>query len=102
MHPFYVYILKCRDYSYYVGQTDNIEYRISQHHIGSADGYTSTRKPVQVMFVHEFGTRAKAIDMEQRIKGWSRAKKEALIAQNYEALPGLAKKLNFKREENKD
>jgi len=99
MRPFYVYILKCRDNSYYVGHTDNIENRVSQHHVGKADGYTATRLPIRIMFVHEFTTRGEAIDMEQRIKGWSRKKKEALIAGNYELLPALSKKVFKKKED---
>jgi len=98
MRPFHVYILQCRDNSYYVEHTDNIENRVSQHHVGKADGYTATRLPIRVMFTHAFATRSEAIAMEQRIKGWSRKKKEALITGNYELLPALSKK-NFNKKE---
>ena len=37
---FYVYILKCKDGSYYTGHTDDLERRIAEHKIGLYDGYT--------------------------------------------------------------
>jgi UDP-N-acetylmuramate dehydrogenase len=90
MLPFYVYILQCADGVYYVGHTDNIEKRISMHNQGQVSNFTQKRLPVEVVFVEEFATRAEAIEMEQRIKGWSRKKKEALIEQNWEELIRLS------------
>jgi LAO/AO transport system kinase len=77
--PFFVYLLRCGDGSYYGGHTDNIELRMRQHYAGDV-GYTSTRKPVELVWQGEFETREVAIAFEQQIKGWSRKKKEALIA----------------------
>lgn len=79
MLPFFVYILKCSDGSYYTGHTDNIESRISAHKQGFISGYTSTRLPVEVVYVGMCGTRYEALANERRIKRWTRAKKEALI-----------------------
>lgn len=87
---FYVYLVRCSDGSYYCGQTDNIELRMQQHHSGVI-GYTSTRKPVQLVWQGEFETREGAIAFEQQVKGWSRAKKEALIAGNWAKIQELAK-----------
>jgi LAO/AO transport system kinase len=93
MKPFYIYMLRCADGSYYCGQTDNIESRMGQHDSGEI-GYTSTRKPVQLIWQGEFETREAAISFEQQIKGWSRAKKEALIAGDWEKIQQLAKSKN--------
>ena len=90
---FYMYMLKCSDGSYYVGHTDNIEARVSQHKHGLIENcYTSTRLPVEVVFVQNFGTREEAFAAERRIKKWSRKKKEALITQDWQLISLLAKK----------
>ena len=94
MRPFYVYLLQCSDGSYYCGQTDSIETRMQQHHAGGI-GYTAMRKPVQLVWQGEFETREGAIAFEQQIKGWSRAKKEALIAGDWDRLRELAKSKGF-------
>jgi predicted GIY-YIG superfamily endonuclease len=91
VRPFYVYILQCRDGSYYVGHTDNLEKRMMQHDEGLCGGYTSRRRPVELVFVDEFPTRQETIERERQLKGWSRAKKEALIRGDWETLRGLAK-----------
>jgi putative endonuclease len=81
---FSVYILKCADGSYYTGHTDNLEKRLAQHHSGSCGGYTSKRLPVVLAFSQEFPTREEALISEQRIKGWGRKKKEAMIRGDWE------------------
>ena len=92
MQKFYLYIIKCNDGSYYVGHTDEIEKRISEHMLGSIPSYTSTRLPIELVFVQNFNSRTEAIDMERRIKKWSRKKKEALIEGNWKKISVLAKK----------
>ena len=92
MYNFYVYILKCSDNSYYVGHTDNIEKRISEHELNSYECYTSNRLPIKVMYVQIFGTRVEALESERQIKKWNRKKKEALIEENWEKLSLLSKK----------
>lgn len=92
MIDFYVYILKCNDRSYYVGHTDNIEQRISAHRLKQYHCYTSTRLPIEVVFIQCFATRDEAFHAERQIKKWSRQKKEALIEGNWEKIASLAKK----------
>jgi LAO/AO transport system kinase len=83
-------MLRCADGSYYAGHTDDIEGRMRQHHDG-AIGYTSSRRPVELVWQGEFETREGALAFEQQIKGWSRAKKEALVAGDWERIKELAK-----------
>jgi LAO/AO transport system kinase len=90
MRPFYVYMLRCGDGSYYTGHTDDIDQRMQQHGAGDI-GYTSTRKPVELVWQGEFETREGALAFEQQIKGWSRAKKEALMAADWPRISELAK-----------
>ncbi|EGD56941.1 GIY-YIG nuclease family protein [Gordonia neofelifaecis] len=88
----FMYILRCADDSYYVGSTRNLEARISQHMDGVGAAYTRRRRPVTLVFVEEFDTVAEAYEMEKRVQGWSRAKREALIDGAPERLPGLSKR----------
>src|SRR5579871_4499510 len=92
VNDFYVYILKCIDRSYYIGHTDNIEKRISEHESNVYECYTSSRLPIQLVYVQTFGTRAEALDSERQLKKWSRKKKEALIEENWSKISMLAKK----------
>jgi len=65
---FFVYIVQCNDNSYYIGHTENLEKRISEHNEGKCAGYTSKRLPVQLVYFYEFETRAEAIEAEHKIK----------------------------------
>ena len=90
MKPFYVYMLRCSDGSYYVGHTDDLQKRIDQHIDGTLGGYTATRRPIRVVFTCDFSTREQALERERQLKGWIRAKKEALIRGNWDKLRRLA------------
>lgn len=92
MNPFYVYILKCNDNSYYVGHTDDIEKRMSEHKEAIHWGYVSKRLPVELVFVEQFGSRIEALEAERKLKGWSREKKETLIKGGWEAMKGFWKR----------
>jgi tRNA/rRNA methyltransferase len=87
---FWTYILRCADGTYYTGHTDDLERRFAQHQSGELTGYTHDRRPVELAWSENFQTRAEALDAELRIKNWSRAKKEALIARHFERLKAAA------------
>ena len=87
---FWVYMLECADRSYYVGHTDNLEQRITCHRAGEIPGYTAKRRPVTLVFSQAMATREEALNAERQLKGWSRAKKEALIEGNWEKISRLA------------
>ncbi len=87
----WAYILRCADGSYYTGCTTDIDQRLGEHQAGVHESYTASRLPVEMVWADEFQTIHDAIDAERQIKGWSRAKKEALIRRDYDALPGLSK-----------
>jgi len=92
MQYFYVYILKCSDDSYYVGQTDDLEKRIAEHQDKKVSGYTASRLPITLVFHVTLEERTEAFKLEQKIKGWTRKKKEALIRGDFELLVEYAKK----------
>src|SRR5689334_14448344 len=88
-----VYILRCRDGSYYVGSTrEELESRVAQHNAGHFAGYTARRRPVTLIWHDYFDRITDAIAAERKLKGWSRAKKEALIRGEYDLLSSLAAK----------
>ena len=88
---FWVYLLRCADGSYYTGHTDNLEGRLWQHQQGLACDWTRRRRPVELVWCEAAPTRLEAIAFERRVKGWTRAKKEALIATDWDRIIWLAR-----------
>jgi predicted GIY-YIG superfamily endonuclease len=92
MEGAWVDILRCADGSYYVGSTRaTLDQRVGQHQLGVVDGYTARRRPVELVFSEWFQRITDAIAAERQVKGWRRAKKEALIARRFELVPTLSK-----------
>jgi predicted GIY-YIG superfamily endonuclease len=68
-----VYILRCADGSYYVGNTrKSIEARLWEHDAGLVEGYTKSRRPVELAYAETTESLTAAFAREQQIKGWSR------------------------------
>ena len=89
----YVYILLCSDHSYYTGVTNNMERRLKEHtNSVNPKAYTSSRLPIELVFVERIQSPNHAIAIEKQIKGWSRKKKEALINGDFELLVELSKR----------
>jgi len=87
----WIYILRCADDSFYVGSTRDLEYRLEQHAVGSADSYTKTRRPLELAWAQECEHIEDAYVLERKIKGWRRDKKLALITGRYRDLPQLSR-----------
>ena len=89
----FLYILRCADGSYYTGTArGELEQRVAQHNAGIFGGFTATRRPVLLVYSQWFERITDAIAAERQVKGWSRAKKEALIRGDFNALPQLARR----------
>jgi len=89
----WLYIVKCADGSYYTGTTrTTLELRLAEHDSGHFDGYTATRRPVTLAYSQWFEQITDAIAAERQVKGWSRAKKEALIRGDFEGLRLLSRR----------
>lgn len=88
----FVYILRCADGSYYTGLTHRTpNEREGEHNAGfDLNAWTYARRPVTLVWSEHFERIVDAIDAERRIKGWRRAKKEAMIRGDFDALPRLA------------
>ena len=88
---FWVYMLRCRDGSYYSGHTDDLQKRLWEHEQGLAADWTRRRRPVELVW-SAFGTsRDEVFAFERRVKRWSVAKKEALIAGDWNLIGYFAR-----------
>jgi putative endonuclease len=77
---YFTYILECADGSLYVGSTNNLERRLTQHNSSKWGAhYTKIRRPVVLKHQEPFDTLREARKRETEIKGWRREKKLVLI-----------------------
>ncbi|MHA1567944.1 MAG: DUF4147 domain-containing protein, partial [Alphaproteobacteria bacterium] len=84
-------MLRCRDGRYYVGSTrTDLDRRVAEHNAGTFDGFTKGRRPVELVFSRDFEDVSDAAAAERQLKGWSRAKKEAVIRGDPKALRFLS------------
>jgi predicted GIY-YIG superfamily endonuclease len=97
MKDSWTYMLECSDGSYYVGSMTNLQKRISEHQSGEYGGYTASRHPVRLVWSARFSNINDAIAAERQIKGWSRAKKRALIKSDFDLLHELSRSTATKR-----
>ncbi|WP_306232591.1 GIY-YIG nuclease family protein [Agrococcus beijingensis] len=88
----WVYLLRCADGSTYAGSTWDMERRLDQHQRGEGAAYTRRRRPVELVFAHYDDSIAAVFALEKQIQGWSRAKREALIRGDFEAISDAARK----------
>ena len=76
----YVYILECRDGTFYTGITDDVPRRVEQHNSGNGAKYTRGRGPVEVRYTENVSTKSEALKRELAIKRLKRNEKFMLIA----------------------
>lgn len=100
---YYVYIIKCKDNSYYTGLTDDLVKRFEEHCRGAYPTcYTFKRRPLELVYYETIPFLRDAIDRERQLKGWSRAKKRQLVRQDYHRLQLLAQCQNLSHHKYKD
>lgn len=85
-----MYIVQCRDGTFYVGSTIDLERRLAQHNLGEGARYTATRRPVELVYAEQFDRIDEAFAREKQVQNWGRAKRWALIEGRFEDLPGLS------------
>jgi len=90
----FVYMLRCADGSFYVGSAtgEDLTPRIAQHQAGTFPGYTSLRRPVELVWSEYFDRITDASAAERQIKGWGRAKRIALIDGDWASIQRLSKR----------
>lgn len=72
-------MLHCRGGLFYIGHTDDLDRRVAAHESGTIKGSTRDHLPTKLVWSEAFQARIEALEMERRLKGWSRAKKMALM-----------------------
>ena len=77
--PWFVYILECKDKSFYAGITWNLKKRIAEHNARNKSALQLSKVPVKLVYWERFSDRFQAAKKEKLIKGWSRFKKLKLI-----------------------
>ena len=75
----YVYVVECRDGSYYTGYTTDVQRRVAEHDAGEGAKYTRGRTPVDLVYTESFESRSAAMSREYEIKSLSRRQKERLV-----------------------
>lgn len=80
----YVYILQCRDGTFYTGSTTDIERRLNEHNSGKGGNYTRVRRPVKIIYKKSSPDRSSAQKIEAQIKGLKRKDKIALIRGDFD------------------
>ncbi|MDQ2868793.1 MAG: GIY-YIG nuclease family protein [Verrucomicrobiota bacterium] len=80
-YNFWVYIIaNIHDSVLYIGMTNDLARRISEHRDGTMAGFASTYRCRKLLYYEHYTEVQNAIARETQLKKWSRAKKEALIA----------------------
>ena len=69
----YTYILRCKDGSYYVGATNDIEKRLERHQKGYSK-YTKNKRPVELIYKESYKNKSMALKREKQIKSWKNRK----------------------------
>lgn len=88
---YYVYILRFVDNSLYIGQTNNLQKRLEEHRGNQSKGakFSKEHGEFDLVYTENFNTRLESMQREKQLKGWTRAKKEALISGNIKLLKKL-------------
>ena len=82
MRSYWVYILASAHRTLYVGVTNDLEKRLFEHRQGLTEGFTKKYNVDRLVYLEEMEEPMAAIVREKQIKGWSRAKKIALIKEH--------------------
>ncbi len=94
-----VYMLLCRDGRYYVGshRGDDVRGRVREHNDAVyPKAWTAKRRPVVLVWVGGFELITDAIGFERQLKGWGRAKKEALVRGDWDEISRLSRGANYR------
>jgi putative endonuclease len=79
VREYYVYIMANKARTLYVGVTNNLERRVYEHKGKLVEGFTSKYGLNELVYYASTNDVREAIAREKQIKGWTRAKKVALI-----------------------
>ena len=90
----YVYIIECKDSTWYTGYTNHLQKRIEKHNEGKGAKYTRGRGPVSLIWEESFSSKTEAMRLEYALKKMTRAKKEEYVFERRASFHATAKKLS--------
>ena len=80
-YDFWIYIItNAHDSVLYIGMTNDLARRVSEHRSGEIRGFTSAYRCHKLLYYEHYTEVQDAIAREMQLKKWSRTKKLALIA----------------------
>ncbi|MGR3741685.1 GIY-YIG nuclease family protein [Companilactobacillus sp. DQM5] len=82
-NSYFVYILQCRDKTFYIGTTNDVKKRVATHNAGKGAKYTKMRRPVKLLYFEDLKTKSNALSREYELKKLSRIKKEAFLRKKH-------------------
>lgn len=77
--PWFLYVLECRDGTFYTGITNDMRKRFDAHNRGRGARYTRTRTPVTLRYQETCASRSEALIREYAVKALSRKDKGQLF-----------------------
>ena len=81
-HKAYMYVVECRDGSYYTGYTTDVKRRVAIHNSGKGAKYTRARLPVKLIYAEGFDSKEEAMSAEALLKRKKRPQKESYLNDN--------------------
>ena len=91
-YPYFLYILKCKDGTYYTGSTNNLELRLKLHNSGKGAKYLRGRGPARLVYVKRYESLSRALKAEIKVKALSREKKMEMV-KSYQSVVVTFKRL---------
>lgn len=76
----HVYLVRCRDGTFYIGTARDIARRLAQHDAGKGAKYTRSRGPVTLLWSEGPMTVSRALRREHQLKQLTKPQKQALVA----------------------
>ena len=89
---YYVYIIRCKDGSYYTGHAKDVQKRFEMHKKGRGARYTRMHEPEKLVYTEQFESRGEAMRKERKIKKLSHNKKQQLIEVHNSSAPDRTNK----------
>jgi putative endonuclease len=87
----WVYVLQSADGSLYIGSSSDVRERCRKHRLGMGSKHTAEHANPRLVFFDGPFSLPKAVARERQLKGWSRAKKDAIIRKDLDLLRALAR-----------
>lgn len=75
----HLYLVRCNDGSLYTGISTDVQRRFNAHQQNRGARRLRGRGPLELVYSRAIGDRARALQMEYRVKRLTKAEKESLV-----------------------